>query len=202
MNPTIPDAKDKRHDCHEEVIRTRKRIHEIETRLKAGGLTLTQEQDLRAELEAKRKNLDKREKAYTKARRIVRKLLENQARLKPAPWQANGHEWSYLTDRAKQLLAIAVVNYDLVCTSIYRTWGTGSFHERKPTHGFDCAGSRMVEFQRDLRYGRIPGFALGDLLELFGPDNAACADNGAPYVMSEGSANENLHDNHVHAFVY
>jgi hypothetical protein len=137
----------------------------------------------------------------TTVRRKLRKARQER-KPKPEPWQANGHEWWNLTDRAKQLLAIAVVSYDLACTSITRNWGTGSHHEYVPTRGFDCAGGRMTEFQRDLRYGRVEGFGLGDLLELFGPDNAACADNGAPYVMAEGSANENLHDNHVHAFVY
>jgi hypothetical protein len=117
-------------------------------------------------------------------------------------WMANGHEGYNLTDRAKKLGAIAVVAYDLVITSITRSWGTGSHHESVPTRGFDCAGARMTEFQQDLRYGRIEGFELGDLLELFGPDNAACADNGAPYSMAEGSGIEQLHDNHTHAFVY
>jgi len=135
---------------------------------------------------------------------LRRKLHEAKQEQSPTPaaWQANGHEWHNLTDNAKRLLAVAVVAYDCYCTSITRDWGTGSHHEDVPTRGFDCAGARMTDFQRDLRYGRINGYSLGDLLELFGPDNAACADNGLPYSMAEGSGIEQLHDNHSHAFVY
>jgi hypothetical protein len=132
----------------------------------------------------------------------AKERLETHGQAVYEPWMANGHEGYNLTSRAKELLVVAVIRYGLTCTSITRSWGTGSFHERIPTQGFDCAGARMVEFQRDLRAGRIGGYSIGDLLELFGPDNAACADNGAPYSMSEGSGIETLHDTHVHVFVY
>jgi len=144
-------------------------------------------------------------KRITVLRRKLEKAREERDENNPpAPqsWHGNGHEWHNLTWNAKQLLAIAVVDYGLYCTSITRGWGTGSFHEDVPTRGFDCGGSRMVAFQQDLRYGRIEGYSLGDLLELFGPDNGACADNGNAYSMAEGSGLETLHDNHVHAFVY
>lgn len=133
--------------------------------------------------------------------REIRKIRESRVP-SPKPEHGNGHEWWNLTPAAKQLLAFAVEDYGLVCTSITRDWGTGSHHEEIPTRGFDAAGVRMVEFQRDLRYGRIKGYPLSTLLELFGPDNAACADNGAATTLPEGSPNEELHDNHVHAFVY
>lgn len=138
---------------------------------------------------------------------LRRKLKKAQAEAEtaaptPQPWHGNGHEWHNLTWNAKQLLAIAVVRYGCYCTSITRSWGTGSHHESVPTRGFDCGGSRMTTFQTDLRYGKIEGYPLGELLELYGPINSACADNGIGIVMAEGSGNEQLHDNHVHSFVY
>jgi hypothetical protein len=144
-------------------------------------------------------------KRITVLKRKLKKAKDEAAQgATPAPqsWHGNGHEWHNLTWNAKQLLAIAVVNYGCYCTSITRSWGTGSHHESVPTRGFDCGGSRMTTFQSDLRYGKIEGYPLGELLELYGPINAACADNGVGVVMAEGSGNESLHDNHVHAFVY
>lgn len=144
-------------------------------------------------------------KWWVKRRTILRKKIKRaKARREPKfePWMANGHEYWNLTPRAQKLLAIAVVHYGLVCTSITRNWGTGSFHERVPTRGFDCAGKRMTEFQRDLYFEEIKGIEVEDILELFGPDNFACVDNGVRMTMAEGSGLETLHDNHVHIFLY
>jgi hypothetical protein len=150
----------------------------------------------------KAKGLGREIEALTKRiRNIIERRNEDDTPT-PKPEHGNGHEWHNLTWRAKVLLAIAVEKYGLQCTSITRDWGTGSHHEEVPTRGFDCAGSRMVEFQRDLRYGRIEGYPLSGLLELYGPDNVACADSGVGVTMPEGTPNEELHDNHVHAFVY
>ena len=159
---------------------------------------------------ARQRSQELRSKIAWNLKRITilrRKLKKAQAEAQnnpptPQPWHGNGHEWHNLTWNAKVLLAISVVDYGNYCTSITRNWGTGSHHESIPTRGFDCAGAGMTRFQQDLRYGRIEGFSLGDLLELYGPDNAACADNGWPTTMPEGSSNETLHDNHTHAFVY
>jgi len=139
---------------------------------------------------------------YARKFRRARRREQETGEVQYESWMANGHEGWNLTDRAKRLLAVAVVSFGLACTSITRSWGTGSHHEEVPTRGFDCAGARMTEFQRALRYGQIEGYAITDLLELFGPDNAACADNGQPYSMTEGSGIETLHDDHTHAFVY
>jgi hypothetical protein len=180
------------------INKLRERVEELSERAEASGKKArhhgTRIENLTSRIRwalARRTNLRKR---------IERKRAERDPR--PESWMANGHEFYNLTPKAKDLLAVAVIKYGLVCTSITRSWGTGSYHEDTPTHGFDCAGGRMITFQNDLRYGKIEGFPLGSILELFGPDNSACADNGAPYYLSEGSGLEQLHDNHVHAFVY
>src|SRR6266403_610742 len=58
----------------------------------------------------------------------------------------------------------------------------------------DMAGSRrrMVAFQR--AEAKHPD----RYRELFGPDNAACVDNGKRMTLAEHSALEDQHDNHVH----
>lgn len=134
---------------------------------------------------------------------VLRKKIKEakkQKHPKFEPWMANGHEYWNLTEVAKSALAVAVVHYGLTCTSITRNWGTGSFHEQVPTRGFDCAGARMVEFQIALYNGNILDIQMGDILELFGPSNVHCIDNGRPAPQAEGSPNETLHDTHDHCF--
>jgi hypothetical protein len=180
------------------INRLRERVEELSERAEASGRK-ARHHDTRVENLTSRIRWALRRRTNLR-KRIERKRAERDPR--PEPWMANGHEFYNLTPKAKDLLAIAVTKYGLACTSITRSWGTGSYHEDVPTHVFDCAGGRMIQFQNDLRYGKIEGFPLSSLLELFGPDNSACADNGAPYYMAEGSGLEQLHDNHVHAGTY
>lgn len=108
------------------------------------------------------------------------------------------HEWWTLTPSAKAAVAIGVQVFGLWVSSTFRPETPGSHHGEDPTRGADLAGEweNMIAFQRWLYHNH-----LGAILELFGPDNRLCADNGKPYPLSEGSFLEDLHDTHDHAFI-
>jgi hypothetical protein len=108
------------------------------------------------------------------------------------------HEFHTLTRSGKAVVAIGVLKFRLWVSSTYRPETPGSHHAEDPTHGADLAGEYedMVAFQRWLYLNHCE-----HILELYGPDNRLCADNGVPAPQSEGSFNENLHDSHDHAFM-
>jgi hypothetical protein len=108
------------------------------------------------------------------------------------------HEFHTLTRSAKAVVAIGVLKFGLWVSSTYRPETPGSHHAEDPTRGGDLAGEwgDMIRFQRWLYENH-----LGALLELYGPDNRLCADNGVPAPQAEGTFNENLHDSHDHAFI-
>lgn len=108
------------------------------------------------------------------------------------------HEYWTLTESAKAVVAIGVLKFGLWVSSTYRPETPGSHHAENPTCGADVAGEwdRMIAFQRWLYRNHLPA-----LLELYGPNNVLCADNGVPAPQAEGSFNEDLHDSHDHAFI-
>jgi hypothetical protein len=108
------------------------------------------------------------------------------------------HEFHTLTRSAKAVVAIGILKFRLWVSSTYRPETPGSHHAENPTRGADLAGEwdDMVRFQRWLYENH-----LEHILELYGPDNQLCADNGVPAPQAEGSFNENLHDSHDHAFI-
>jgi hypothetical protein len=108
------------------------------------------------------------------------------------------HEHWTLTPAAKAVVAIGVLKFGLWVSSTFRPETPGSHHAEDPTRGADLAGEwdDMVRFQRWLYENHLP-----HILELYGPDNRLCADNGRPAPQAEGSFNENLHDSHDHAFI-
>jgi hypothetical protein len=108
------------------------------------------------------------------------------------------HEFHTLTNSAKAVIAIGVLKFGLWTSSTFRPETPGSHHAEDPTRGADLAGEwdAMVAFQRWLFENHLHA-----ILELYGPDNGLCADNGAPAPQAEGSFNEDLHDSHDHAFI-
>jgi hypothetical protein len=107
------------------------------------------------------------------------------------------HEYWTLTPAAKAAIAIGVLRFGLWVSSTHRPETPGSHHAEDPTRGGDLAGEwdDMIRYQRWLYRNH-----LSALLELYGPDNQLCADNGDPAPQAEGSFNENLHDSHDHVF--
>lgn len=134
-------------------------------------------------LEARRRKL----KAAQQSQRIDASDFENS--------MTGRHEWHTLTPAAKAVIAIGVLRFGLWVSSTYRPETPGSHHAENPTRVSDLAGEweDMIAFQRWL-YRFLPS-----ILELYGPHNTLCADNGRPAPQAEGSFNENLHDSHVHA---
>ena len=108
------------------------------------------------------------------------------------------HEYWTLTPAAKAAIAIGVLKFGLWVSSTYRPETPGSHHAEDPTRGGDLAGEwdNMIRYQRWLYENH-----LSALLELYGPNNTLCADNGAPAPQAEGTFNENLHDSHDHVFL-
>lgn len=121
------------------------------------------------------------------------------------PYMLNGHS-DRITRAVENDIAVAVVVYDLACTSTSDGYPGDGRHTSTSLHYWqnnpdgsglgrasDCAGARMVEYQHDR--AKDPS----RYLELFGPDNNGWVKNGATFNEPEGTALENLHDSHVHA---
>lgn len=87
---------------------------------------------------------------------------------------------------------------------LWVTSTTGGAHSSTSWHyrrkGLDMAAAMTADGIEKMY--RFQNFVLkkwlGNLLELFGPDNDACAKNGTRITLAEGSALENQHDNHDH----
>lgn len=100
----------------------------------------------------------------------------------------------------------ALGHYRLIVTSTADgVHAPGSFHYRRRAVDFGVVRSlvgriiarlRLTRFQRHLhrKHGK-------KLTELFGPSNRANRKWGRPLVMAEGSALEELHDDHVHVAI-
>jgi hypothetical protein len=129
-------------------------------------------------------------------RKLVRRDRVNASNFNES--MTGSHEWWTLTPAAKAVVAIGVLKFGLWVSSTFRPETPGSHHAEDPTRGADLAGEwdDMVRFQRWLYENHLP-----HILELYGPDNQLCADNGQPAPQAEGSFNENLHDSHDHAFI-
>jgi hypothetical protein len=135
------------------------------------------------------------------ARRRKLKAAQGSRKIDAADFEnsmTGSHEYWTLTPAAKAAIAIGVIRFGLWVSSTYRPETPGSHHAEDPTRGADLAGEwdSMIAYQRWLYRNH-----LGAMLELYGPHNTLCADNGQPAPQAEGSFNENLHDSHDHVFL-
>lgn len=154
----------------------------------------------------KRRHFLKRARFFAVKVRHFKKLREQREKEQPTfePWMANGADYKNASEGAKAFIARAVVLHGLTCTSMARTFvppggSTSSYHlVWNGGRAGDAAGSqdRMEACQR-AEYER--GKGLTGQLEMFGPNNSLNLKFGDPLVQAEGSANEDLHDSHVHA---
>jgi hypothetical protein len=144
------------------------------------------------------------QKAWIERKIIYRDKWEAAKQREKPEWEdfmASGHPLNF-DAAAKAEAAIAVVKFDCVVTSTYRSTvlpqsNPDSFHgpNVNPGKAVDVAGSRMTQYQQDV-FDRRRGDA--HLLELFGPNNSLWLRLGNQQPEPEGTFLENLHDTHVH----
>jgi hypothetical protein len=149
-------------------------------------------------------NAKKEKKAWIERKIIYHKEWEEAKRREKPEWKdfmASGHPLNF-SAAAKAEAAIAVVKFDCVVTSTFRSTviadsNPNSFHgpNVNPGEAVDVAGARMSAYQKDV-FDRRRGDS--HLLELFGPTNNVALKNGAPTSLAEGTSLENIHDTHVH----
>ena len=172
-----------------------------------------------SQLNAKIRDLQRRTKRAVKGKRFWRKRLtglirkvihlrelrEQRRRGQPEfkPWMANGADWQNASPAARAFIARAVVLHGLTCTSMARTYvpaggSVVSWHlVWNGGKAGDAAGSQeAMEDCQEAEHKR--GLGLTGQLEMFGPINGLNLKYGSDLDQAEGSANENLHDTHVH----
>jgi hypothetical protein len=175
----------------ERVQRAKRLYEDRQQRHRAGDPTVTKEMVLAA-----------RDKF-----RMLRAQLERE-RKAFQPWMLNGHPGN-ITDECKRaivrgvragLVVTATTDGEHTPTSLHYPRNTASglgeaidFGVKPADLGDPRAVARREAFQR-AEFSR----GVANYRELFGPDNAHCAKNGAPFHLTEGDALETAHDNHVH----
>jgi hypothetical protein len=212
-------------DLSERIVRNREELAEVQAqeevdeerlaRLRERKQALIEERDALNERVDSQKtredkavlraeNAKKEEKAWIERKIIYRKEWEEAKRREKPEWKdfmAGGQPLNF-SPAAKVEAAIAVVKFDCVVTSTFRSTvipdsTASSFHgpNVNPGKAVDVAGARMSAYQKDV-FDRRRGES--HLLELFGPTNSIALKNGAAISLAEGSFLENLHDTHVH----
>lgn len=189
--PSTPDREAKLTELHKRQVALQKKIDSKDTE--------------RDKATARAHELVERQKWFIKRKTVLRKKLKKarqeaqNGQPRYEAWMANGYD-DNVVPGVKEFIARGVVRFDLVCTSLHRTYvppggSTTSYHLNTPGRAGDIAGSRMSEFQTS-EFNRGKGSA--GYLELFGPINYQWLKYGGVTGGGEGTPLENLHDTHVH----
>lgn len=188
------DRLERLRERHRELVGERERLKErVESREVKDHKVL-----LRAE------HAKEEKKAWIERKVIYRDKWEAAKQREKPEWEdfmAGDHPLNFGA-AAKAEAAIAVVKFDLIVTSTFRTTviadsSASSNHGPNvdPGKAVDVAGARMTQYQQDV-FNRRRGDS--HLLELFGPNNALWLRLGNQQPEPEGTFLENLHDTHVH----
>lgn len=125
------------------------------------------------------------------------------------PYMANGNPYEKLTAECKHAIYL-MFRRGLYVTSTYEGFPGDGVHSIRSGHYrqnqpdkkgrcFDCgSGSfRVMVKAQNAEADRAGSY----MVELIGPDNNRCYKNGIRYLLTEGTALEEMHDSHIHLWI-
>lgn len=125
------------------------------------------------------------------------------------PYMANGNPHKKLTAECKYAIYL-MFRRGLYTTSTYEGYpgdgvhstGSGHYVENQPDEKARCFDCGSGSFRKMVKAQNAEANRAGSyMVELIGPDNDRCYKNGARYTLTEGSALEEMHDNHIHTWL-